>query len=429
MNPVSWNPFLTYLCLMSIQTDICIIGAGPGGTMTAIRLAQLGIPSLLVDKAVFPRDKICGDALSGKVVEVFKKVDPSLIERLALDPTQIGSWGVNFVAPNTKSLRVPFKKDFSKTDLAPGYIAKRIDFDNFLLEECKRYPEITIMEGVGLEKFDRREGHWFLSSKDEKLQVKSRLVIAADGAHSRFAKEYGGMKVEPKHYCAGIRAYFQGVEGMDEDNFIELHFLKDLLPGYFWIFPLPNGQANVGVGMRSDVVGKKKVNLKKRLLEVIDYYPQLKTRFQNAEMVGDMKGFGLPLGSKKRPISGEGFMLIGDAASLIDPFTGEGIGNALYSGYYAAEHAQRALSTGDSSADTLARYDLEVYNRLWEELKLGRRMQQLVKYPWLFNLVVNKARKNKVLSETISCMFEDIDLRERLKKPSFYFQLLFSNGN
>lgn len=414
---------------MSIQTDICIIGAGPGGAMTAIRLAQLGIPSLLVDKAVFPRDKICGDALSGKVVEVFKKVDPTLIDRLALDPAQIGSWGVNFVAPNTKSLRVPFKKDFNKADTAPGFISKRIDFDHFLVEECKRYPEITLMEGVGLDTFERREGTWYLSDKFGQYPIQSRLVIAADGAHSRFAKTYGGMKVEPKHYCAGIRAYYTGVEGLDQDNFIELHFLKNFLPGYFWIFPLPNGQANVGVGMRSDVVGKKKVNLKKRLLEVIEEYPQLKSRFQNAEMIGDMKGFGLPLGSKKRPISGEGFMLIGDAASLIDPFTGEGIGNALYSGYFAAEHAKRVLEIGDLSGDALAAYDKEVYGRLWEELKLGRRMQQLVKYPWLFNLVVNKARKNKVLSETISCMFEDIDLRERLKKPSFYFQLLFSNGN
>lgn len=414
---------------MSIRTNICIIGAGPGGAMTALRLAQFGIDSVLVDKAVFPRDKICGDALSGKVVEVFRKLDPGLMDRFALHPEQIGSWGVNFVAPNSKSLRVPFKKEFSKEEQAPGFISKRIDFDNFLVEECRKHNEITLIEGVGLDQFERNGDWWTLSDKEGTTEIEARLVIAADGAHSRFAKTFGGMKVEPKHYCAGIRAYYKGVEGMDEDNFIELHFLKDLLPGYFWIFPLPDGYANVGVGMRSDVVGKEKVNLKKRMQEVIRDYPQLEERFRNAEMVDGMKGFGLPLGSKKRPISGEGFMLIGDAASLIDPFTGEGIGNALYSGYFAAEHAQSAIGSGDFSAEAFRAYDQQVYDRLWDELKLGRRMQQLVRFPWLFNFVVNKARKNKVLSETISCMFEDIDLRDRLRKPSFYFKLLFANGS
>jgi menaquinone-9 beta-reductase len=71
-------------------------------------------------------------------------------------------------------------------------------------------------------------------------------------------------------------------------------------------------------------------------------------------------------------------------------------------------------------------YDEAAYARLWEELKLGHRMQKLVNYPWLFNLVVNKAQKNKTLRETISCMFDDLDLRERLKNPLFYFKLLFS---
>ncbi len=414
---------------MAFRTEICIIGAGPSGAMTAMRLAKLGIPSILVDKAIFPRDKICGDALSGKVVEVFRKLDPKLVDRFSTHPGQLGSWGVNFVAPNSNNLRVPFKKEFSKEEQAPGFISKRIDFDSFLVDECRKYKQISLIEGVRLDQFNREGDRWLLSEEAGAVEIEARLVIAADGAHSRFARVYGGMKVEPKHYCAGVRTYFKGVGKMDADNFIELHFLKDLLPGYFWIFPLPGGYANVGVGMRSDVVSNGKVNLKKRLQEVIRDYPQLEERFRNAEMVDDIRGFGLPLGSKKRPISGDGFLLIGDAASLIDPFTGEGIGNALYSGYFAAEHARTALLSGDFSGKSLSAYDQQVYDRLWDELKLGRRMQQLLRFPWLFNFVVNKARKNKVLSEMISCMFEDIDLRDHLRKPSFYFKLLFANGS
>lgn len=410
-----------------LNTRILIIGAGPGGCATALFLAKKGIESLLVDKALFPRDKICGDALSGKVVEVFKKLDPSLVDRIALHPAAIDSWGVTFVAPNRKWLRVPFKKDFDKQNQqSPGFISRRIDFDNFLVEECRKHPEISIREEISLNTFRRENGKWLCESKDG-LSVVADLVIAADGAHSRFAKEFGKISVEPKHYCAGLRAYYKGVEGLDRDNFIELHFIKDFLPGYFWIFPLPDGRANVGVGMRSDKVSQKKVNLKKQMLELIANDPVLKDRFKNAELEGEVKGFGLPLGSKKRPISGEGFMLVGDAASLIDPFTGEGIGNALYSGMFAAEQAAKCLEANDFSASFMSAYDNAAYLRLWSELKLSHRMQKLVNFPWLFNLVVNKARKNRTLSETISCMFEDLDMRERLKSPMFYFKILFAN--
>jgi geranylgeranyl reductase family protein len=413
----------------TIHTEVCIIGAGPGGSTAALSLARLGIPCLLVDKAVFPRDKICGDALSGKVVEVFRKIDPTLVDRIAAEESHLGSWGVTFVAPNTKALRVPFRKNFDKDhEQAPGFIAKRLDFDNFLLEECRRYPEITVMEGTALVNFKREDGRWLLSDKEGKVCISARMVIVADGAHSRFAKDIHGLKMDPKHNCAGLRAYYSGVSGLDQDNFIELHFLKDFLPGYFWIFPLPNGMANVGVGMRTDKVSRNKVNLRERMFEIIDKYPELKDRFAHARLEGTVQGFGLPLGSKKRSISGEGYLLIGDAASLIDPFTGEGIGNALYSGYFAAAQVQRCLQTGDVSEKAMRQYDTEVYARLWSELKLSYRMQKLVNYPWLFNLVVNKARRNKVLSETISCMFEDLDLRERLRNPVFYFKLLFANG-
>ncbi len=406
------------------STPILILGAGPGGATAAMVLGKAGVPCTLVDKATFPRDKVCGDALSGKVVEVLRKIDPELATQLALEPTQVGSWGVNFVAPNGKSLRVPFKTKMDKlTDTAPGFISKRVDFDNFLLQITLKYPSVSYIPAVKLERFEANAAGYTASTKNGDFKIDTNLLIAADGAHSAFARHHGGIKMEPKHYCAGIRAYYQGVAGMDADNFIELHFLKELLPGYFWVFPLPNGEANVGLGVRSDYVAKRKLNLKQLLPQVIEAHPILRERFRNAVPIDDVRGYGLPLGSKKRPISGNHYMLVGDAASLIDPFTGEGIGNAMMSGMLAA---QQALASQDYSAKNLAAYDAAVYRRLWPELNLSRRMQQLVTMPWLFDLVVNKAQKSKTLQETISCMFEDLDMRERLKKPSFYVNLLLN---
>ena len=416
-------------------SSITILGAGPGGAFAALVLGRAGISCTILERETFPRDKVCGDALSGKVVEVLRKVDPNLVNELALLPAQLGSWGVTFVAPNRKALRVPFKKEFNKAECPPGFISKRIDFDQWLIRQALKYPSVNLQEGVEAWEFTREKSdetgqvEWQIKNRAGEIVHRTHLVIAADGAHSRFAKQVGGVTLEAAHHCAGLRAYYKGVKGLDEDNFIELHFLKDFLPGYFWIFPLPDGMANVGVGMRSDKVSAKKVNLKKRMLELIENDPGIKARFEGAELVGGIKGYGLPLGSKKRSLSGDGYMLVGDAASLIDPFTGEGIGNAMYSGYFAAQMVitcQKGEQGKECvySAKNLAAYDTITYQRLWSELSLSKKMQELVRFPWLFNLVVNKAKSNPALSELISCMFEDLDIRERLKNPMFYVKLL-----
>lgn len=416
--------------MQTIYTDVFILGAGPGGATAALFLAKENISCVIADKAVFPRDKICGDALSGKVVEIFNRLDTNIIEKLSLEPIQLNCWGVEFVAPNMESLMIPFKVNHKKNNeeraTAPGFIAKRIDFDNFLIEEVKKHSSIQLHEGLEISQVERIKDGFTLTSKNKAYTFHAKLVIDASGAHSQFAQETGKITVDRKHYCAAIRAYYKNVSGMKEGNYIELHFLKDFLPGYFWIFPLPNGEANIGLGMRSDYVSKKKIDLKKMLPEVIEKYPQLKERFKNAEPVDKIKGYGLPLGSKKRNLSGDNYLLVGDAASLIDPFTGEGIGNAVVSGMCAALQAKQCIEKNNFSANFLKQYDETIYRRLWDELKLSYRMQQLVNYQWLFNFVVRKANRNKVLRETISVMFEDVDLREKLRKPSFYFQLLFS---
>jgi flavin-dependent dehydrogenase len=255
--------------------------------------------------------------------------------------------------------------------------------------------------------------------------IQAKMVIDASGANSWFSRHFAGLQNLPTHNCAGVRAYYSGVSGLDEDGFIELHFIKEALPGYFWIFPLPNGGANVGLGMRSDLISKQKVDLKQLMKDVIEKAPDIRERFAGAKLEGPIKGFPLPLGSKRQKLSGDNYLLVGDAAHLIDPFTGEGISNAMISGAYAAEVCANALNTQDFSADHLKEYDEKVYKRLGQELSLSYKLQRLAKQPRLFNLVVNKALKNETLSRTISSMFDDMDLREELRKPSFYYKILF----
>ncbi|CAN5451226.1 geranylgeranyl reductase family protein [soil metagenome] len=407
-----------------LSTDITILGAGPAGSTAALALAKAGIPCLLIDQSIFPRDKVCGDALSGKVILTLKRIQHDLPNELNLLPTFLPSHGVTFVAPNGKSLKVPFRRENDPRD-PPGFISKRIDFDNWLFEKASACPSVKTITGLKITQFKKEQEEWILSDKNNETVIRTKVVLAADGAHSRFAKEVGGIHMEDEHYCAGLRGYYKGVKDLDQQGFIELHFLKEFLPGYFWIFPLPNGDANVGVGMRSDVVSKKKVNLKQEMLKLIATHPVLSKRFDGATLDGEIRGYGLPLGSKKRSISGDGFMLLGDAGSLIDPFTGEGIGNAMICGLKAAETIIDNYPARNFSASSFKSYDASVYKRLWPELSLSKKMQEMVMYPWLFNMIVNKAIRSKTLRETISCMFEDLDLRGRLKDPKFYLKVLF----
>ena len=414
-----------------IDTEVCIIGAGPGGAATALKLSYLGVPSVLVDKAVFPRDKICGDAISGKVITLLKRLDPKILQRLDLSPIQVDVWGIQFYAPNHKKLSINYNPiSGSQKEQAPGYVSKRIDFDDFLISEVKRRSNINLLQQTEITAYEYVPGEGFLvTDRSGRVKIKCRLLIMANGAQSAFSRKYAGLEKDPKHNAAAVRAYYKNVTWPDnQDKFIELHFIKSLIPGYFWIFPLPNGMANVGVGMRTDHLNRKKVNLKKALHEIVQNHPVLKHRFANAELHGKIVGYGLPLGSKSRHISGDHFMLVGDAAYLVDPLTGEGIGNAFYSGFIAAEQAVECLRENNFSADFLKDYDKRVQRVLGSEMKLSYRIQKSFAHPWVCNLMASIIAGNQRFYRIIADLQADADLRESLVKPSFWLKLIFSSN-
>lgn len=413
--------------MTAIKKDICIVGGGPAGLTTALYLAKFGLASTVIEKSTFPRDKICGDAFSGKVSWALRNLDAPFETEVHQQNFQLASWGVKFYGTKNNELNVPFKLNYNtKEDKAPGFIAKRKDFDFFLYQKASNNPLIEILENVNVCEFSRNENSIIIASKNKATVFETKILVAADGPYSKIAKDLMNFHISDDYNCLGLRAYYNNVDDLDKDGFIELHFLEELLPGYFWIFPLPNGGANVGAGIRTDLMRHKKINLKKAFQKIVDEHPIISKRFKNAQLVDDIKFHGLPLGGMHRKISSNNLMLIGDAAGLVDPFTGEGIGNAMISGKIAAETIAKAVKENDFSEKTLSNYDKEVYRRLGSELSLSKKMQELTKYPWLFNFVINKARRSKELRETISCMFENVDIRAKLKNPLFYLKILFS---
>ncbi len=399
------------------QFDVIIVGAGPAGCVAAYQLGKSKLKVALIEKGTFPRDKICGDALSPDVTNQLRLIDEKLIADFQKLSEKRPAKKIHFFAPNHERLDLDFKK---KLD---SYVAKRIDFDNFLFQQLKKTEHLDILEGVQTQALSISEQG--VSMKTDQGTFHAPIILGADGANSFVKRNLQGKQLDKDHYCAGLRQYYQGVEGITPDSGIELHFYKEALPGYLWIFPLPNDQANVGIGMLSSAISKHKIDLKKMMQELITTHPKLKDRFKNARAIEKVKGFGLPIGSRKVKCSGNRYLLLGDAASLIDPFTGEGIGNAIRSGRVAADHILDAFKVKRFDAAFHRAYDHELYRRMWSELRISRFLQKMLKYPWLFNYVVKKANKNEAFRTLITASLEDVDLRKQFRSPAFYFKLFF----
>ncbi len=402
--------------------DVAIVGAGPGGAMCALGLKASGLRVAILDKATFPRDKICGDALSGKVPEALSMHSPDLLKDFERFSEKLSTTALRLVSPSGDCLEIAFTpRHYSGSAL--GHISTRLAFDNFLVEKLRAAPNISLLESCRLNSLsvDATGAHLFCNNRI----IKTKLVIGADGAHSLVAKRLANFTVDPRHYSAAVRAYISGIRDTRPENYVEFYILKDILPGYLWIFPLPNGMANVGMGILSSALHKQRLNLREKLLEILSTHPLIAPRFKQAKIVDGVKGFGLPLGSRRFQISGERFMLVGDAASLIDPLTGEGIGEAMLSGNFAAKQVLDCFEKNDFSAAAMRRYDDAVYGRLWNSFQLHSFLQKVAATPLIMNFLVRKISRSTAMKEFVASMVEDFDARKKLASPSFYLKLLF----
>ena len=402
--------------------DVAIVGGGPAGATAALYANRLGLKAILVDKSIWPRDKICGDALSGKAVDMLKDLD-ILSEIKLLDGSTINR--IVFGSPKNKIFEIDLSKSLNDRHIREGYVIPRKTFDHFLFNKAKE--TVDVIEGFNVQDilFDNHSvvGVKGLNQKGEMQDILSSVVFGCDGFNSIVAKKLNLYKMDMKHTALGIRCYFKDVQGLTDQ--IELHFLKEINPGYFWIFPAGNGIANVGLGLSKKYIKKNK----KDLIELLDVVTQLnyfKERFRIARPLEKPRGWNLPMGSIHRKNHGNGFMLLGDAAGLIDPFTGEGIGNAMLSAKYAIKALKEAIDLNDISESSLSAYDKMLWDEIGPELKISTNLQKLARSKFLLNFVINRASRNENLKDVIGGMLANEVARGDLTNPLFYYKILFS---
>jgi geranylgeranyl reductase family protein len=402
--------------------DLIIVGAGPAGTSAALYGNRLGLQTLLLDKSKFPRDKTCGDALSGKSVKILddlnlvegvNKLDGSIIKRII------------FANPKHSECELLLDKSLNKDHISHGYVIPRITFDNYMLEQAKKVSDVE--EGFFVKDllFDDKRvvGVSGKTNNGDHKEYRANIVLGADGPNSIVSKKAGLYQMDIDHTAIGIRCYYENVKDLTDQ--IELHYIEEMIPGYFWIFPAGKNRANIGVGLLKSIVKKESRKLSEIMTKIIES-DHFKDRFSDAVPIEKPTGWNLPFGSIKRENHGEGFLLLGDAAGLVDPFTGEGIGNAMESGRIAVETAAKAKEKNDFSKSYLKKYDTELWEYLGSELNTSARLLKISRSKFLLNFVIDRASRNKKVRDIMSGMLSDEIPKTELSNPLFYLKILFS---
>ncbi|MGF0115670.1 geranylgeranyl reductase family protein [Promicromonospora sp. Marseille-Q5078] len=406
------------------DADVIVVGAGPAGTSTAHWCASAGLDVLVLDKASFPRDKVCGDGLTPRAV--------GELARMGLGTQPEDGWirneGLRVVA-GARSWELPWPD----LDSYPGYgmARARTSLDHRLAQHAQasgaKLLERTKVAGPLL---DERDGR-VVGVRAQPLDARGRadgaeavyrapVVVAADGVSSRFATALGITRRDDRPLGTAVRTYFR-TEGTSrhEDAWMESHLelwdgapgASNLLPGYGWIFALGDGTANVGLGAVSSTPARQSATGH-------DYRSMLQAWMRNTpedwgftpdNQVGPVRGAALPMGFNRSPLYRDGAVLVGDAAGMVSPFNGEGIAYALQAGRVAADAIAQARTrtTDDARERTLASYADRMRADLGGYYTVGRWFVRLIEHPQVMRLCVRYGLPRPVVMRFVLKLLSD----------------------
>jgi len=375
---------------MSLECDVVIIGAGPGGSMAAKTAAAAGLRVIMLEKRQEIGDPVrCAEGVGKRVLCQMVKPDP---EWIAAEVK-----GARIHAPDGTNIVMSEDKGGNEV----GYVLERKVFDRGLAMDAARAGAEVMVKtrALGLIKKDGVPCGVSAMRIGEPIQIEAPLIIGADGVESKVGRWAGidtALGLKDIETCA----QFLVSDPCVDDQYCEFFLGNDIAPaGYVWSFPKGDKLANVGLGILGS---RSKPGEATRLLQQF-----VKNRFPNGKVVEMVVG-GDPCSGPIESTTADGVMLVGDAARQTDPLTGGGILNAMEAGIIAGEVAAKALAAGDVS-----RAGLKEYEDRWRAT-IGRHISRSFEYKEFFVKLTDKD-----LNQLIGSLKEEdiskMDLRGMLR--------------
>ena len=387
-----------------MRWDAVVVGAGPAGSATALRLARAGASVLLLDRARFPRHKPCSEYLSPETVRLLGDLDAAALADVeGRAPARL--YGMRIVAPDGAEAVGRFSSDHRwPTPWPYGLALPRADLD-FVLRQGAQRAGATVREGVAVEDLLYEGGAvGGVVMRDGgcgmRETIRSRVVVGADGLRSVVARRMGGLRHGWPRRVA-FTAHVAGVADVGEMG--EMHVGRQ---GYVGLGPIGGGVTTVALVVPAKAARPGQgASWRDRFLPALEAFPKLAGRFDGAELVREVLAVGpLAQWSRRSIAAGGGACLVGDAADFFDPFTGQGIFAALRGAELLAPVLIEALATGGSGP--LPRAALAPYARARRQAFLGKwAIERLigvgVGWPALTNRVVGRLARRPRLGDLL----------------------------
>ena len=346
--------------------DVVVVGGGPAGAVMAWALAVRGIRVLILDRATFPREKVCGDFVEPRGLRVFQEM--GCLDALeADDPLAITHVNLFLNGRSAYREHIPFYAGQSELP-RHGYIIPREDLDHRILASAVA-AGAELRQRCQVSGVTRENGRMVVRFKNGEAEdlVRARLVVGADGTHSMVARCFGLSMEDPRYIAVSQRAYIDGIETANgEAAFV---FDQDLFPGYGWMFPMSGGRANAGVGILAETRDRYRISVPRLFAAFLEKLRRIHPgcgalRLASKPIGGIVKTYG-----GHGPNRFDGGILIGDAGCFVDPMTGEGITPASESALIGARVIASALERGGTDANALAPYERRF--RAWFDPAMG----------------------------------------------------------
>jgi geranylgeranyl reductase family protein len=386
------------------EADVIVVGAGPAGSATACYLARAGIDVLVLEKATFPREKVCGDGLTPRGVKALVRMGVPISEQ----DGWLRNKGLRIIGGGVR-LELPWPELSSY----PGYglVRSRLDFDETLARTAQQ-AGARLLEGVTVTGPVLDEGGRIIGVQaratgqpdDIERQYRARVVVAADGNSSRLSLAMGLGKRDDRPLGVAVRTYYTSPRHEDDylESWLDLWDGDRLLPGYGWIFGMGDGTSNVGLGMLNTSASFKNVDYRDLLRRWLAGMPA-EWGYTEENRTEPIRGAALPMGFNRTPHYTRGLLLTGDAGGMVNPFNGEGIAYAMESGELAAQVIAQALSRPDRAGaeQVLHSYPQALKNSYGGYYTLGRKFVRAIGDPRVMQFATKRGMPHPALMRFI----------------------------